>query len=98
MFAEVPEDCTDRLTNLVFVEGPPVAITDIKSNERQYTLDQNGFMVRRHTLPEAEMSTEKHIRKNILPSLDKLVKQEVDGADFIYCFDWGVSLPICPKT
>ena len=73
-----------------------MVIADIRGNESRFTLDQNGFMIRRHALLEVEMSTEQHMRKNVLPSLDALVKQEIEGADFVHCFDWGVR--VCHST
>lgn len=90
VFAEVPENSTERLSNLVFVDSPPLVIRDIRGKEEQFSLDQNGFMVRRYEVPSFEQVTEQDVRKNILPFFDKMIEQEIDDVDFFYCFDWAV--------
>lgn len=90
VFAEVPEGSTERLTNLVFVQSPPISIRDLRGNEEHFSLDQNGFMIRRYEMPNVQMTTQQQMKENVIPCFDALVKREVKGADFVYCFDWGV--------
>lgn len=90
VFATVDEESTEKLSNLVFAQGPPVTICDLRGQCDHFTLDQNGFMVRHDRIPDVDFSTEEAVRQNILPRLEELIRREVEGADVVYCFDWGV--------
>ncbi|KAK0116361.1 hypothetical protein ONS95_013381 [Cadophora gregata] len=90
IFSQIPPDFPNRRpTNLVFWNAPEEAVKDLRGIEGQFTLDQNGFMVRRQDMPETDLQTEDAVRNEYVPHIEKLLKKEVDGVDFIYCFDWG---------
>lgn len=94
VFSTVPPEAEERRsTNLVFKEEEPETINDLRGQESQFTLDQNGFMVRHQEMPPTDLSTEHTIRNEYLPPLEELIKREVEGADYVHCFDWGVSTP-----
>ncbi|KAM5480103.1 hypothetical protein MaudMau93_007630 [Microsporum audouinii] len=90
VFATTEDASKERLTNLIFAQGPQVTIHNIRGQEDKYTLDNHGFIARRHEMPAAlDMSTEEAFRRNVVPLHEDLIRREVDGVDFIYCFDWG---------
>jgi hypothetical protein len=89
LFLDIPPEAPDqRKTNLVF-EPKDVLVQNIRKQEANFSLDINGFMVRNlqgfHDLASLESITSEY-----LPAVEKLLKQEVEGADKVVFFDWRV--------
>jgi hypothetical protein len=91
VFANVPHDSTERLTNLVFAPSPPLRIHDLRGRENDFSLDRNGFAVIRDQMPAFDISTKETMEGNAIPYFEHLVKKHVSGVDFVRCFDYGVS-------
>lgn len=98
IFINIPEDAEDqRTTNLVF-EKVSLQIHDVRGRSNEFSLDTNGFMYRRHTTEITSFSDRQSIDEDYLPEIEALLRQEVEGADRIFFFDWRVCeiyLPPC---
>jgi hypothetical protein len=97
VFANVPAESKERLKNLVIAHAPAVDILDLGGNENNFILDNNGFKVFRHHMPENfELKSREYINSEVGPYLKSLVRKQVKDADLVKCFDWGVgcSIPI----
>jgi hypothetical protein len=91
VFSQIRPDAEEqRATNLEFWNAPPEVIQDLRGIEKDFTLDQNGFMVRQQEMPDTDLSSEEAVRNQYATTIEKLIKREVDGVDYICCFDWGV--------
>jgi hypothetical protein len=91
IFSQLPPDAEDqRPTNLVFWNAPAEIIKDMRGMEANFKLDQNGFITRQQEMPKTDLMTEQAVRNEYIPSIEELLRREVDGVDYIYCFDWGV--------
>jgi len=91
IFSQLPPDAEDqRPTNLVFGNAPAEVIKDLREMEANFKLDQNGFMIRQQEMPKTDLMTEQAVRNEYIPPIEELLRREVDGVDYIYCFDWGV--------
>jgi hypothetical protein len=97
IFIDLPPS-TPR-TNVDF-EAKNVFFRDIRGNETSFELDTHGFMV----LPVEEIQgleedpSREFIEKVYLPTVEKLVKRELDGADMVKIFDWRVCLSISSSS
>lgn len=90
IFIDIPEEAEDqRSTNLVF-EKVRLKIHDVRSHWQNYSLDTNGFMYRQHTTKVTDFSNRQTIAEKYLPEMEALLQQEVEGADYIFTFDWRV--------
>lgn len=91
VFSSISLDAEEqRSTNLVFEDGEPQTVYDIRGREAEFDLDQNGFAVLKQAMPKANLSTEEGLRAEYLPHIEKLLRENVDGVDEAICFDWGV--------
>jgi hypothetical protein len=81
-------------TNLVFSNDyQEQLISDIRGRENDFCLDQNGFaIVKQQTA--VTFKDEKEIDDVYIPEIEKLMQQEVGGADRVFIFDWRVCLSL----
>ncbi len=91
VFANVPQGSSERLTNLAFAPSPPLTIRDLRGQEDAFTLDANGFQVVWDQMPPFDFTTKESVDSTVVPHLEDLVRKHVKGADFVRCFDYGVS-------
>jgi hypothetical protein len=112
LFLDIDPNAADqRKTNLVF-EEKDIRVTNLRSQEHLFSLDQNGFIVRKfpeaascfqETPPDANIVETKYF-----PAVERLLRKEVDGIDRLFLLDWRVSAhplwnlylasPPCPET
>jgi hypothetical protein len=91
IFIDLPPS-TPR-TNVVF-ESRDVVFRDIRGSEETFDLDTHGFMMRNVGEVEGlnEDPTTVFMEQVYLPSVEELLKREVEGADRVKIFDWRVGL------
>lgn len=82
-------------TNLHF-EEEDILVKDIRGHEQDFSLDNNGFIVRDFSKAATALAAQKElgdatIQKVYLPLVDELLKAEVEGVDRVFPFDWRVS-------
>ena len=51
-----------------------VTVTDIRGDEKDYTLDKNGFQIHRHTSVEKDFVDDNQIRRQYYPEVERLLK------------------------
>lgn len=87
--------------NLVFREGDAVetirdirGTTETKGNQR-FTLDINGFVYSRYPPPlftnPKDFGAPDHIQNIFLPECEAILRNEIEGVDQVFIFDWKVS-------
>jgi hypothetical protein len=79
-----PEPGTPRSTTVS--EPHPVAINDIRSAGRKFTLDHDGFTVETHRSKVTNFLDEEQIRTIYYPEAEQLLKDTI-GADRVHIFD-----------
>ena len=91
IFIDIPEDAKDkRNTNLVF-EDVPLVVNDVRGLGKLSSIDEKGFIYRRHESCVTNFSDRNVVDKTYLPEIEKLLKNELDGVDRVFFFDWRVS-------
>ncbi|MCJ1246226.1 hypothetical protein MMC30_003432 [Trapelia coarctata] len=91
IFSAVPESAEDQRTdNLVFKNGEPETMHDIRGNESRFTLNQNGFAICRHVTKMVDFSDEEAIKTIYLPEIEAMIKDKVDGVDQVHVFDYRI--------
>lgn len=88
-FIDIPEDAQDKRDNNLHFEDRTTKVSDIRSNELKYTLDDHGFMVRWNKIDLPSYDSQ-NVRASYLPEVEKLLKEAVDGVDEVFFFDWRV--------
>ncbi|OQV02595.1 hypothetical protein CLAIMM_07762 [Cladophialophora immunda] len=68
------------------VEPVDVTIHDIRGEEKNYTLDKNGFEIYRHTSIEKDFLDDEQIKANYYPETEQLLK-DATGASRVLIFD-----------
>lgn len=91
VFAELDPKADDqRKTNLVF-EPYEVSIKNLRGIESDFSLDSNGFVVRK--LPPFKNSLDASTVKSVyLPQIEKLIRDEIEGVHRVTIFDWRVCI------
>jgi hypothetical protein len=95
-------DDQNKPYNLVFREGHNTEIIKdirgMKEDERNsgFTLDANGFVYRRYPAPlftnPKDFEAPDHIKNIFLPECEAILRNEIEGVDQVFIFDWKVSL------
>lgn len=70
---------------------PKETMHDIRGHEKQFSLQEHGFSVRRHVLELASFD-EVTVENQYFPQIKKLIQEEVEDVDEIFFFNWGVCL------
>jgi hypothetical protein len=87
IFINIPKDAEDqRDTNLVF-EDAEVHIEDVRTSERNFSLDETGFQFEKHVTSVKDFTNRKTVDEIYLPELEKLLRSKVDGIDRVFFFD-----------
>jgi hypothetical protein len=90
IFIDIPEDAKDqRTSNLVF-ETQEVQVYDASVATKQFTLDTTGFMFRKHNTRVLDFTDKFMVEEVYLPEMEALLKQEVEGVDRVFFFDWRI--------
>ncbi|PQE06497.1 hypothetical protein CJF32_00002342 [Rutstroemia sp. NJR-2017a WRK4] len=94
LFLDIDPNAADqRKTNLVF-EEKDIHVTSLRGQEHLFSLDQNGFIVRKfseaascfqETPPDEDLVETKYF-----PAVERLLRKEVDGIDRVFLLDWRV--------
>jgi hypothetical protein len=96
IFINIPDHIEDkRTTNLVF-EDIQLKVKDIRANVTDFSLDQHGFMYCNHETALRVFTNRKHVEETYLPEVESLLRQEADGVDEVFFFDWRVSADSSP--
>jgi len=79
-----------------------VPFTDIRGRESQYNLDTDAFQVIKNVPESAEkdFSNDESVKKNYYPEIEKLVLDNVPGANKVFIFDHTIrrSNPDAPRA
>ena len=90
IFIDIPADAEDqRHTNLVF-QRERLTISDVRGHTANLSLDDNGFIYRRHETRHADFSNRKAVEENYLLEVEQLLRKELEGVDRVFIFDWRV--------
>ena len=90
VFMDIPLDAKDqRVTNITF-EDHDVEFHDIRGCEETFSLDTNGFMVRKHQPDAMHFASREAVESQYLPEIEHFLKREVDEVDRVCFFDWRV--------
>jgi hypothetical protein len=90
-FLEVRKDARDqRRHNLAFAQGGEQIVQDVRGQESNFTLDIQGFTFKKHrsALQPSPFNDKTNIENVYIPECVELLKEELDGADEIFIFDW----------
>ncbi len=91
IFIDIPEDATDqRSSNLVF-KGIQVPLKDVRAMPDQFSLDANGFIFRKHKTDVRNFADGKTVETAYLPEVEAILRDEIEGVDKVFFFDWRVS-------
>ena len=96
IFINIPDHVEDkRTTNLVF-EDNQLKVKDVRASATDFSLDQHGFMYRNHETALRDFTNRKHVEESYLPEVESLLRQEADGVDEVFFFDWRVGADSYP--
>ncbi|KAF7504096.1 hypothetical protein GJ744_002861 [Endocarpon pusillum] len=88
IFINIPDHVEDkRTTNLVF-EDNQLKVKDVRASATNFSLDQHGFIYRNHETALRDFTNRKHVEESYLPEVESLLRQEADGVDEVFFFDW----------
>jgi len=88
VFIDPPKDAKDhRTTNLVY-EDRDVVFHDVRGQEKNFDLDNQGFAFCHHNLKFEDFENNEAVERDYLPEIERIIKAEVDGADKVFFFDW----------
>lgn len=97
VFINVPDNARDkRTTNLVF-EDVAVEIGNLRHLTHTTSLDQHGFIYRKYKTHVQDLTDRSAVETSYLSEVESILRQEVDGADRIFFFDWRVSVATLPS-
>lgn len=92
IFIDIPEDAEDqRDSNLVFKQER-LTIFDIRELATNFSLDDTGFIYRRHEMRHVDFSSRKAVDQSYLPEVEQLLRKELEGVDRVFIFDWRVCI------
>ncbi|KAF2173340.1 hypothetical protein M409DRAFT_49798 [Zasmidium cellare ATCC 36951] len=77
----------ENKTNVKLSPGHPETIQDVRGQERDFTLDRNGFKYVHAPTKFKDWSSQPKIAEEYLPQLETLLRKEVDGCDEIIFYD-----------
>ena len=92
IFIDIPKNAEDqRDTNLVFKQER-LTIQDVRELSSKPSLDDIGFIYRRHTTRHVDFSSRKAVDQSYLPEVEQLLRKELEGVDRVFIFDWRVCI------
>jgi len=93
LFVSLPPEVPDQRTTNISFKDVPVQIADVRGEEDKLSLDENGFVYRKHATKVTDFNDPLAIEQVYLPETVELLKREVEGADRVFVFNWKVSYP-----
>lgn len=87
---DIPDNEDFEDTNLVFEPYNDVAVHNIRGKEDSLSLDENGFIVKKHKFRLEDFSSQEKVEKEYLPEIEELFRSVVDDVDEVFIFDWRV--------
>ena len=91
IFIDTPEDAIDqRGSNLVF-KDVQVPLKDVRTMPDRFSLDDNGFIYRKHKTNIRNFSDRETVEMAYLPEVESILREEMKGVDRVFFFDWRVS-------
>jgi hypothetical protein len=95
IFIDIPDDAEDkRNTNLVF-EDVPLKVQDVRALGEIRSIDEKGFIYRKHKSSVSNFSNRKSVDETYLPEIEVLLRSQLDEVDRVFFFDWRVSGTHC---
>ena len=96
IFIDIPEDAVDqRSSNLVF-KNVEVPLRDVRTIPDRFSLDSNGFVFRKHKTNISDFADRETVETAYLPEVENILREEMEGVDRIFVFDWRVSQQFFP--
>ena len=90
IFINIPKDAEDpRDTNLVF-ETVDLKAEDVRTLPMELSLDANGFVYRKNVTEVTDFTDKYVVERDYLPEIETLLRNELDGIDRVFFFDWRV--------
>ena len=89
---DIPEDHEDQRTTNIEFETVKKDVHDIRDSDTEFTLDQHGFTFKNACTTLRSFSDRRIVDEVYLPETEKLLREEVEGVDQVFFFDWRVSL------
>ncbi|ERF70400.1 hypothetical protein EPUS_05219 [Endocarpon pusillum Z07020] len=85
---DTPDGCPS--SNFEFEAAPAQTIQDLRGRESEYSLDKNGFAVRRHLLDRLRMEdwTRETVERLYFQEVDRILREEVEDVVECVIFDW----------
>lgn len=90
IFINIPDDAKDKRTTNLNFENVQVELTDARILSPQLSLDERGFVYRKHEIAPLDYTNRKEVECAYLPEIESLLKTELDGVDQVFFFDWRV--------
>lgn len=91
IFMNIPSTAADRRdTNLVF-EDAQISIQDVRTLPLPASIDEKGFIYRKHRTYVESFNDRKAVEEIYLPEVEILLRNELEGVDRVFFFDWRVS-------
>jgi hypothetical protein len=90
IFVEVPPHAKDqRRTNLIY-EDREIIFHDVRGREPAYNLNEHGFAFHKQKILFEDFENAPAVQSEYLPEMERILKEEVDGVDKVFIFDWRV--------
>jgi hypothetical protein len=93
-FVDIPAHAEDKRDNNLVFEDRQTLINDVRSSDIDFSLDNNGFMLRSHTSTVSSFDPET-VQKIYLPEVEYLLRSNLEEVDKVFFFDWRVSCTAC---
>ena len=89
---DTPDGCPS--SNFEFEPAPAQTIQDLRGRESEFSLDKNGFAVRRHLLDRVRMEawTRESVEGLYFKEVDRILREEVEEVVECVIFDWRVCM------
>ena len=91
VFIQIPDGLPDaRPTNLVFNKVCTQLVKDIRGNESEYTLNEQGFQVVKVPTAFKDFYNRDSVEQHYKAECAQLLMDNLEGVDRLYFFNWRV--------
>jgi hypothetical protein len=97
ILSALPEEDPDvRSSNLIFHDGPPQEVEDVRGQESKFSLDDHGFQYIPHSsgLSSADLKNEALVETRYFDECENILRDHLDDVSQVVFFDWRVSFPV----
>lgn len=94
ILSALPEEDPDaRSSNLIFHDGPPQEVEDVRGQESKFSLDEHGFQYISHPseLSPVDLKNEALVETRYFDECEKILRDHLDDVSQVVFFDWRVS-------